>query len=163
MLSYIFAEDLNHGIGYHNELPWHISNDLKHFKEITLNHIIIMGYNTYKSLHCKPLPYRTNIVLTHKDKSQCDTQNLKFMNLKQLKKYINDHSNQELIIIGGNSLFQLFKSQVDKIYLTKIFKKYNTDIQVPLDLTQFEIVNSSPMLYDNQEQTQYCFETLKRK
>ena len=58
----IWAQDQNGGIGIDGKLPWHISEDLKNFKKITLNSTIIMGRKTWDSLSIKPLPGRTNIV-----------------------------------------------------------------------------------------------------
>ena len=60
----IWAQDENGGIGKLGKLPWHLSEDLQNFKKITLNSVIIMGKNTWKSLTIKPLPKRRNIVLT---------------------------------------------------------------------------------------------------
>lgn len=64
MLNAIAAVDKNYGIGYKNELLIHIPNDLKHFKEITLNNIVVMGRKTYESLPNGALPDRLNIVIT---------------------------------------------------------------------------------------------------
>lgn len=66
MLNAIAAVDKNYGIGYKNELLIHIPNDLKHFKEITLNNIVVMGRKTYESLPNGALPDRLNIVITSK-------------------------------------------------------------------------------------------------
>ena len=60
----IVAADSKNGIGINNELPWHLSDDLKRFKEITTGHSVIMGRNTWFSLPKRPLPNRRNIVLT---------------------------------------------------------------------------------------------------
>ena len=60
----IWAQDFNGGIGKDGRLPWHISEDLKNFKQITLGSTIIMGRKTWDSLPFKPLPKRRNIVLS---------------------------------------------------------------------------------------------------
>ena len=60
----IWAQDQNGGIGENGNLPWHISEDLKNFKFLTLNTTIIMGRKTWDSLPIKPLPKRNNIVLS---------------------------------------------------------------------------------------------------
>ena len=63
----IAAVAKNNVIGKNNKIPWYIKDDFKHFRELTTNHPIIMGKNTFLSLPKKPLPNRTNIVLTFKD------------------------------------------------------------------------------------------------
>ncbi len=63
-ISLIAALSRNHVIGQNNQLPWHLPADLKHFKSITLGKPIVMGRKTYASIG-KPLPGRTNIILTH--------------------------------------------------------------------------------------------------
>ena len=60
----IWAQDENGGIGQNGKLPWHISEDLKNFKSLTLNSTIIMGRKTWDSLPIKPLPNRKNIILS---------------------------------------------------------------------------------------------------
>jgi dihydrofolate reductase len=65
IINIIAAMSLNRVIGKDNQLPWHYSEDLQHFKNLTLDHVIVMGYNTYLSIG-KPLPKRRNIVLTSK-------------------------------------------------------------------------------------------------
>lgn len=64
-MTIIVAMGKNRAIGKDNQLLWHLPNDLKHFKELTLGHPIIMGRKTYESIG-KPLPNRTNIVVSRK-------------------------------------------------------------------------------------------------
>ncbi len=63
MISFLWAEDENRLIGKDNQLPWRLPADLKYFKKTTMGHPIVMGRKTYESIG-KPLPGRTNIVLT---------------------------------------------------------------------------------------------------
>ena len=62
-LSILVAHDKQRVIGYQNQLPWHLPNDLKHVKQLTTGHTLIMGRKTFNSID-KPLPNRRNIVLT---------------------------------------------------------------------------------------------------
>ena len=87
----IWAQDLNGGIGKKGKLPWHISEDLKNFKKITLNSTVIMGRKTWDSLPFKPLPKRRNIVLSSSDISNIEVYHnvekcigLNFISLKHL-------------------------------------------------------------------------------
>ena len=65
MISAIVAVDENYGIGYNNKLLCNLAEDLKHFKNLTTNNIVVMGRKTWDSLPKKPLPNRTNIVITN--------------------------------------------------------------------------------------------------
>ena len=71
----IWAQDSNGGIGKDGNLPWHISEDLKNFKKLTLHSPIIMGRNTWDSLPIKPLPKRRNIVLSRSIQNEVETYN----------------------------------------------------------------------------------------
>ena len=64
MIEFVWAEDTKHAIGYKNHLPWHLPADLKHFKDLTMGHPMIMGLKTFTSL-TQFLPLREHLVLTH--------------------------------------------------------------------------------------------------
>ena len=66
-INLIWAQDYNGGIGKEGNIPWYISEDLKHFKKLTQNSIVIMGRKTWDSLPFKPLPSRRNIVLSSRN------------------------------------------------------------------------------------------------
>ena len=70
-ISFVWAEDLDGWIGKDNTLPWHVPADMRHFKQVTTGHPIIMGRRTYESIG-RPLPHRENIVLTHRRNSLCN-------------------------------------------------------------------------------------------
>ena len=94
----IWAQDKNGSIGINGDLPWHIPQDLKNFKKITLNQVIVMGRKTWDSLKLKPLPKRRNIVLTSQHKIQdVDV----FNNVNELLKSLIDSKEKQIFIIGG--------------------------------------------------------------
>lgn len=164
MLSMIWAEDQNHGIGINNKLPWHIPEDLKHFKKITENGIVVMGKNTFLSLP-HPLKNRKNLVLTH-DKHIADKYkkdyDIETINLSELNKLIDNGTGKNIFIIGGSSLFNLFKNKAYLLYLTKIEKEYKTDTKmVNIDYNKFRIISKSNEYYSEKEKTLFFFETLK--
>jgi len=72
-INLIWAQDENGGIGKQGRLPWHLPEDLKNFKKLTLHHPVIMGRITWEGLPLKPLPQRRNIVIskTHRDDIEC--------------------------------------------------------------------------------------------
>ena len=100
----IWAQDKNGGIGENGKLPWHISEDLKNFKKITLNSTIIMGRKTWDSLPIKPLPKRENIILSSKKQSSGIT----YHSLKGCLEDLKESNKNKVFIIGGRSVYQLF-------------------------------------------------------
>lgn len=128
MLNMILAMSDDGLIGINNELPWHLPQDLKRFKELTLNQTVIMGKNTYLSLvpyfiDKEILPNRHKIIISsNKISSQ---PNIKCINnIGELKEYID--SEQEYWLIGGTSLFNQLFSHVNKIFITKVHIPLNT-------------------------------------
>lgn len=141
MFSIIVAFDKNRLIGKNNKMPWHFPEDLKYFKEITLNKKVVMGNNTFQSILQyldKPLPNRHNIVITrkhHYDFVECFSSIDLF-----LKKYLN--SKEEIFIIGGKMIYEQFIQIVDRLYITHINKEYEGDTYFPnISYQDFELVS----------------------
>ena len=118
-ISLIAGIGVNRELGYGNELIWKISNDLKRFREKTLGHPVIMGRKTYESIG-RPLPNRTNIVLTQNSKLK--TQNLVVANSLEQALDLAEKSpgSDEVFIMGGAQIYTLALPRADKLYLTKI-------------------------------------------
>ena len=112
----IWAQDDNGGIGINGKLPWHISSDLKNFKKITLNSTIIMGRKTWESLPIKPLPKRTNIVLSKNKQQDITTYNSYDQCIKNLQK----NNIKKIFIIGGRSIYKLFFNDAKYLHITHI-------------------------------------------
>lgn len=134
MIAAIVAADLNNGIGYNNELLIHIPKDLKRFKEITSNNIVIMGRNTWESLGRKRLPDRTNIVITRESFSDEDY-GVVFAELDEIKLWLSkqkDNKNEHIFIIGGEFIYNELLEYCDTVYMTRIFHKFeNVDKYFP--------------------------------
>lgn len=128
MISAIVAVDNNWGIGYNDNLLEHIPDDLKYFKQLTSNKMVVMGRKTWDSLPIKPLPDRLNIVITHIDNINKE-ENVIFCNLETAKLLVNDTCNSvsdaEIFIIGGGLIYKEFFDMYDRIYVTKIFKDHD--------------------------------------
>lgn len=121
MISHIVACSENRVIGVDGELPWHIPEDLKRFKRITSNCIVIMGRKTHESIG-KPLPNRVNIVVTRQPdyySEGCLTASSIEDALKATE--LND---EEVFIIGGGEIYKQSMDLVDTIYMTQV----HTDI-----------------------------------
>lgn len=124
MVTLISSVDLNFGIGFQNKLLIESRTDLKIFKEFTSNKIVVMGYNTFLSIG-KPLKNRVNVILTSKRIliDDCFVYN-------DIKSILTDF--EDIIVIGGSSLFNQFINIADEIILTKINKKFtNVDSFFP--------------------------------
>ncbi|OVE77188.1 hypothetical protein BVX98_03330, partial [bacterium F11] len=105
-ISIIAAMTQDRVIGKNNKLPWHISDDLKRFKQLTTGHPVIMGRKTYVSIG-KPLPRRHNIVLTKRRPYRIEGVTVVNSFLEALKMFDNQgRGREELFVIGGSSVFQ---------------------------------------------------------
>ena len=116
-ISLIAAIGKNKELGKNNELIWHIKEDLKFFKNQTINKNIVMGINTFNSLP-KLLPQRKHIILTHQE-VPVSSNVMIFHELKKLLEYIENNKN-EFMIIGGASIYRQFLEYAKKMYLTQI-------------------------------------------
>jgi dihydrofolate reductase len=134
MISLIAAMDLNRCIGKDNRLLWHLPNDLKHFRQTTSGNIVVMGSKTFESIR-KPLPNRTNIVLTRDINKYIhiqdvypvsDVKHVLYLSQKHKKEF-----DQDTFIIGGEQIYNLFLPYAHKIYLTRIHHKYEGDVYFP--------------------------------
>jgi dihydrofolate reductase len=127
-LAILAAVASNRTIGLNNTLPWHLPADLKHFKALTLGQIIVMGRRTYESIG-RPLPGRTNIVLTR----QQDL-NLPDVSLAQsIEEAVNRYadSDKAIFIIGGATLYQQALPLCQRLYLTEIQQDFPGDTFFP--------------------------------
>lgn len=145
----IFAVDNNWNIGYDGDLLYKISEDLKRFRMLTENNIIIMGRRTFESLpDKKALPNRINIVIT-RDKEYKADGGIVIHSLDELfalLKELNPNNEMENFVIGGGNIAKQMISYCNKAYITKIFKSFeNADTFIPnLDLdNEWKIVKES--------------------
>ncbi len=116
-LKMIAAVGKNNELGKNNDLIWHLKEDLKFFRDITIGHTVVMGENTFLSLP-KLLPNRKHIVLSKSDKT-FPNEVVVFHDFNDfLNAYCN--SNEEIFVIGGGMIYKLFIDYVDEIYLTEI-------------------------------------------
>ena len=131
--SMIVAMAQNRVIGRNNQLPWYLPKDLKYFKHVTMGKPILMGRKTFESIG-KPLPGRTNIVLTRNPDWQAE--GIKVVSsLKQaveLAASIAEIDGQdELMVIGGDQIYQTAFPDVDRIYLTEVHAEVEGDAYFP--------------------------------
>ena len=127
MISLIAAVGTNRELGLDNHLIFNIPGDLKFFRNTTLDKTVIMGRKTYESIG-KPLPKRINIVVSNSLK---ETDGITIINSFEevLEKYLN--SEEEVFIIGGESLYNYFINYAQNIYLTKVYANAVADKYFP--------------------------------
>ena len=127
-ITLIAAVGLNNELGINNDLIWHIPEDLKFFKENTLNKHIVMGMNTYLSLPRKLLN-RKYIVLTHKE-CQLDDDIVVCHNISELLEYVKN-IDTEIMVIGGASIYSQMIGYANKMLLTEIDDSREADVYFP--------------------------------
>ncbi|MBS1983021.1 MAG: dihydrofolate reductase [Bdellovibrionales bacterium] len=132
-ISLIVAMTRQGVIGRENALPWHIPEDLKRFKAITMGHPIIMGRKTYDSIG-RPLPGRTNIVVTRDRQLKIPGVTVVHSLAEALRPYA--QSNEEVFVIGGSSLFTEAQPLADRLYVTWVEQTFEGDTYFPV--TDFE-------------------------
>lgn len=128
MISIIVAVATNGAIGKNNELLWHIPGDLPRFKELTTGHCLIMGKRTWYSLPRRPLPGRTNIVLTD-DPCECIEGCISAYSVEDALSKCEE--GKEVFVIGGGSVYRQFLDIADKLYLTHVHKDFDADTFFP--------------------------------
>jgi dihydrofolate reductase len=125
--SLIVAMSENRVIGREGSLPWHLPADLKHFKETTMGHPIVMGRRNYEDIG-RPLPGRQNIVLSRQEDYTADGCSV-IHAPEELEAVVPDGS--EVMIIGGADIYELFFPKVTRMYLTLVHAEIEGDIYFP--------------------------------
>lgn len=161
MLSAIVCMDNFGGIGKNGDLLYKIPEDIKRFKELTMGHWVIMGRKTWNSIGNKPLPGRTNIVIsntlnfsmaeTNKYTGYKTSVNIwKDITEEKIKFYV--ERPEEYFVIGGQSIYEMFLPYCNKVYATVITKLLNTaDTYFPINdlVEKFDCISDEE--YDNGE------------
>lgn len=160
-VALVVAMSDNGTIGRNGTLPWRIPEDLRRFKKITLGKPCIMGRKTWDSLPRKPLPERTNIVVTHNPSWQAEGARTAHGFAEALAVAAEENPT-EIMIIGGEAIFAAALDQAGTIYLTEVEGDVPGDAKMPLfdrDIWQ-EVSREGPFAA---EQWRYSFVTLERK
>ncbi len=160
-LSIIAAIDKNQAIGYQNNLLCYLPADLKHFKQLTMGHSIVMGRKTFESLPKGALPNRKNIVLSRNKSFNCEN----CTTIRSIDELYNlQHDKEEIFIIGGAQIYELFIDKVHKLYLTHIHHEFKADTFFPeFKLKDWEIIEKNDFEPDDKNKYPFSFVTYKRK
>lgn len=167
-LSIIVACAQNRAIGKDNDLLWHLSGDLKRFKQLTSGHSVVMGRRTFDSLPKKPLPKRRNIVLTHATDFHYDvpptaTGTLEVVHsIPEVLKMVQDE--EETFIIGGGTLYRDFFPLVNRMYVTWVYQDFDADVFFPvIDRSLWLQQSMSEPMVDEETGLRYAYAEYVRK
>ena len=161
MITIVVAMGLNNEIGANNQLLWHLPKDLKHFKEITTGHPIIMGRKTYESIG-KPLPNRTNIVVSTK-KDWFEEGILIVGSLKEAIKFAKK-MDEEIYIIGGGNIYEQTIDLAEKLEVTQVNAELKADIFFPkINPKIWNKTNEINHEKDKKNEYDFSFQTYERK
>lgn len=162
MLSIVVAKASNDVIGGDNKLLWHISEDLKRFKEITSNHTIVMGRKTFESLP-KILPNRHHIVITRDKNFKVDSEEVTIVNDISDIIYKFKDSEEEIFVIGGGEIYKTLMPYCKKLYLTRVYKDFEGDTKFPsINYNEWKIINKSEVKINEKDSLNYDFIDLER-
>lgn len=162
LISIVAAMDEKRGIGKDNKIPWHIKEDLIHLRDLTKNHVVIMGRKTYDSMAWyydksgREMPGKLYIIVTHDPSFKSNRSNV--FSATSLEEALSKVKNEEEIFInGGGQIFKeaIEKGLVDRLYLTIVDGDYKCDAFFP-DHSNFTKVVSE----EDQDNGEYKFKYL---
>ena len=163
-LCILVAMAKNRVIGRNNKLPWNLPADLKHFKSLTMGHTIIMGRKTYESIG-RPLPGRTNIIITHQRDLEVPGAIIVHSIEDALEACMKVKTfNQEYFVIGGENIFQQMLKICKRMYITEIIGDFEGDTYFPeFDFKEWNETQRDKHFPDKDINVEYHFIILDRK
>ena len=161
IVSLLVAADENNVIGTDNQLPWHLPNDLKYFKNLTWAMPILMGRKTFESIG-KPLPGRKSIVITRNKDWQHEGVNV-VHSIEEAIALASKDAVKEIFVIGGAEIFKTSLGQANRIYLTRIHHQFEGDVYFSkLDKNEWNLVNQKDCAADEKNAYAHSFQVWER-
>ena len=156
-IAFVYAEDEAGWIGKDQQLPWRIAEDMRHFKDVTMGHPVIMGRKTFDSIG-RPLPGRTNIVLSRSSKTIAGA--VVVHSVPELMNWIDQsHEKEPFMVIGGSQIFCLLAPYVNILYRTLVTGDHHGDTKMPtIDLHNWTLVNKKAGSNGDSATDSYSFE-----
>lgn len=165
-VSLIVAVSQNGMIGKDNDLIWHLPKDMKFFKDTTMGHHVIMGRKNFESIPHKfrPLPNRTNIVITRKSDYKAED-SIVVNSVEEALKVAKINVENEAFIIGGGQIYKLAleANLIDRIYLTRIHHSFDGDTFFPELSSDWEEIKREDCFKDDNHKYDYSFIVLEKK
>lgn len=160
MLIMIWAQDEKALIGKNDTLPWHLPNDLRFFKEKTLNHTIVMGRTTFEGMQKRVLPNRKTIILTHDKYYNAD--NIEICH--SVEEIIERSKKEDIYIVGGSIVYAQFAPFADVLFQTVIHETFEGDTYFPtIDFSNFVLVEEKQGQIDEKNKYAHTFKKFERK
>lgn len=154
MIKLIAAIDQKRGIAKTGTMPWYIKADLRHFKELTTGHTVLMGHKTYETIG-KPLPNRHNVVASHQFGLEIDGAEV----THDAADYLRD-ARGDIWVIGGEELFEATMPRAQELYLTQIEADFDCDRFFPPYKDDFKLVHFGDWQTEND--LKFRFEVWRR-
>ncbi len=159
-ISIIVAISENGVIGKSNSLIWHLPADLKHFKQLTVGHHIVMGRKTFESIG-KPLPQRTSIIVSRNNDFKAD--NCFVVNTLE-DAFSIAKNDSEIFIIGGGEIYKNSIEFANKLYITEIHQSFDGDTFFPdIEWKNWELIDEIDNKIDDKNKYHYVFKTYIKK
>jgi len=159
MISIIVAASTNNVIGVRGELPWRLSDDLKHFKSVTMDKPIVMGRKTWESIG-RALPGRQNIVVTRQTEYEADGCDV----VASIEDAISVAGNvDEIMVIGGSQIYDLALPVAQRLYLTRVHADVDGDAHFPpVDESAWRLVSEESHRADDRNEFDFSFRVYER-
>ncbi|MGO4937091.1 dihydrofolate reductase [Fundicoccus sp. Sow4_H7] len=162
MITYVYAQDNNGTIGYQNQVPWSLPNDMAFFKATTMGHPILMGRKTFESMDKRLLPGRQTIVMTNQPHYGEDIEGLMVVHTEN--QVLELAKNQEVMVIGGAQIFKLLMPYANIIIRTVIDGQFPSDVTVDeIDTTKWTLDKTEEGIVDEKNLYPHRFEWWSRK
>jgi len=164
-LSVIAAVAENGVIGRQGDLPWHLSADLKRFKQLTMGHAIVMGRKTWESIGC-PLPGRTSVVISRQADYQPGFAEVRVAtNLDDAMTVVRstDCDQDEAFVIGGARIYEMSLARADRLLLTRVHANVEGDVWFPeVDWKRWRMTEEIRHAADERNNYDYSFQVFER-
>jgi dihydrofolate reductase len=160
ILSLIAATGKNGELGKDNKLLWNLPSDMKHFREMTSGHPVIMGRKTFESIG-HPLPKRRNIIITRDTTYTHEGVEIVHSTEQALSLFTN--SDEEIFCIGGAEIYNLLFNKADKLYITEVDQEFEADAFFPrIHEDTWQEISRDPHETDSDHMAPYSFVTYVR-
>ena len=161
LISLVVAAATNNAIGKEGTMPWHLPNDMKHFKNVTWGMPVIMGRKTFESLG-KSLPGRKNIVITRQEGWK--PENVVVVKSLEDALFVAGQTDAlEVMVIGGDEIYKAYFDKAKRIYLTRVEANPEADTFFPaIDSKHWQLVSQRNHEADDKNAYNYSFQTWER-
>ena len=161
MISIIVTKARNNIIGKNNELIWDLPKDRKRFENLTKNHTIIMGRNSFEKI-TKMNRNCNYVVFTHNPDYFKNEDKVEVVDsVEAIQKYID--SDDEVFVVGGAMIYRLLFNYADKIYVTQIDKEFDGDAFFPIIDEKKWVIEEKEDVIDDSTDLSYSFITYVKK